>query len=72
MSKHDQKGDAPTFVCTACKYFDCKDCIDELRSVYTDDKICRCRRKNHAASIAGEVVQGDGDVPVLSEPAEPA
>lgn len=46
--RHDQLGDAPTFVCTSCKADNCEQCVDVLRSVYSQQTICRCRRKNHA------------------------
>lgn len=35
-------------VCAACKADKCTECVDVLRSVYTDDTICQCQRRNHA------------------------
>lgn len=36
------------FVCDRCKKADCENCIDVLRSVYTDKMICRCNRARHS------------------------
>lgn len=33
--------------CPACKKGECGACVDILRSVYADDLICTCTRKNH-------------------------
>lgn len=45
MARHDQK--PPRAVCSNCRNGNCEGCVDVLRSVYTDDKLCDCRRKNH-------------------------
>jgi hypothetical protein len=35
-------------VCPSCKQDKCTECVDVLRSVFTDTTICQCRRQGHA------------------------
>lgn len=34
-------------VCVPCRRGDCTECVDVLRSVYTDVMVCQCTRENH-------------------------
>lgn len=49
MSKHNRQGigNSGTFVCTRCQADDCKNCVDVLRTIYTDQMICKCKRIGH-------------------------
>lgn len=47
MAKHDQRPDKSVMICVNCRENNCANCVDVVRSVYTDDMICKCTRKNH-------------------------
>lgn len=48
MARHDQQADDRHFICTNCTDGKCEECVDILRMVYTDETICRCRKRGHA------------------------
>jgi len=75
--KHDQRGRADPFVCEGCQYGVCERCIDVLRSIYSKELICKCKRKNHmgeprdqqildpetnAVHAPGMIIHEDGEV----------
>ena len=53
MARHDQRPTKFTFVCDECKFGNCGGCMDVLRSIYTDEGLCACKRPDHA----GEALQ---------------
>ena len=64
--KHNKQGmKVPNdFVCDMCKLSSCENCIDVLRAVYTDDTICKCKRKDHSGEPVNQQVRDpfDGSV----------
>lgn len=48
MARHDQLGRQSTFVCTHCQAGECEECVDILRSLYTENMICMCSRNEHS------------------------
>lgn len=48
MSRHMQRPSKTHLVCTNCKKGNCSACVDVLRTLYTDDFICRCTRRGHS------------------------
>lgn len=47
-NRHSQKPARRLMVCIPCKTGDCNNCVDILRSVYTDVQICKCQRRDHS------------------------
>ena len=48
-------GRKPTpFVCKNCSAGKCIECVDVLRVTYTDNLICKCRRKDHSGEVTDE------------------
>lgn len=52
MARHYRSLPKALTTCTNCKQGKCEECVDVLRSVYTDDTICTCTRKNHSGEPA--------------------
>ena len=48
MAKHSQRPDKRLMVCTNCSIGSCVNCVDVLRSVYSDELICQCTRQGHS------------------------
>ena len=47
MARHDQRTTPRDWVCQPC-YFDlCERCVDVLRSLYINDRLCCCKKKGH-------------------------
>lgn len=53
---HAQKPDPRDMTCPNCKLGFCEGCVDVLRSVYTDEMICTCRRAGHLGEPTSEQI----------------
>lgn len=64
MARHYKSLPKALTTCKNCKNGNCNECVDVLRSVYTDDLICTCTRKNHFGEPADNQVADpfDGSV----------
>lgn len=51
---HDQRPEKKMMICPLCKEGACQNCIDRLRSIYTDKPICQCSRVLHTEKRDGE------------------
>lgn len=50
MSRRNGNGQvkASLMTCPRCKAGMCRECVDVLRSIYTDEMICTCKRPDHS------------------------
>lgn len=68
MGKHDQRPDKRLMTCKNCQDGNCQNCVDVLRSVYSEELICQCTRKNHG----GEAINNQIKDPVSGDVYGPA
>lgn len=60
MGKHDQRGtprELPLWVCEDCKVDNCAACIDVMRSAYSDEYICPCRKSEHGTRLKAAIAE---------------
>jgi hypothetical protein len=43
-------------VCVPCRRGDCNECVDVLRSVYSEVPICQCDRTNHGGEPVNQQI----------------
>lgn len=55
--RHSQKSHPFYKKCTSCTEGMCEKCIDVVRSMYADDKICTCKKSGHGSSVRLAITQ---------------
>lgn len=55
--KHNQRPDKNMMVCPSCKKGDCNNCVDVLRTVYSQELICQCTRQGHSGEMNLEQIK---------------
>lgn len=40
--------------CPECVKGNCQNCVDRLRLIYRDDRICTCQKSDHGDAMQGE------------------
>jgi hypothetical protein len=51
---HSQKIDDRLMTCPNCNEGNCTECVDRLRMLYRQDRICTCSKSGHEDAMMGE------------------
>lgn len=56
-AKHDQRALPNTgWICERCQLGLCEECIDVLRSAFSGEPLCRCKRQSHGGEPADKQI----------------